>query len=487
MDTSEKKINELVANNPKGLVARAFDFAQKVHSDQRRKTGEPYFKHVLETAETLKNWKLDEVTVAAGLLHDSIEDAGVSLDTLRAEFGEEVSFIVDGVSKISRVKYRGVKSKAENMRKLILALAQDLRVIFVRLADRLHNMRTLFALPTQKQKRIALETLEIYAPLAYRLGMQQVSGELQDLAFPYLFPDEYRRLNELIPAKYEERLNYLEKIKPEIETALTIHGMDSFEINFRAKRYSSIYRKLVNHNWDIDQIYDLAAVRVIVNTVADCYAVLGIIHEKWPPLPGRIKDYIAMPKPNGYKSLHTTVIGPQGKIVEFQIRTREMHEENELGIAAHWLYQQAKIGEKVSPRQLTKEIKWVQQMRDWQETFRHESGAADFIQAMKIDFLKDRIFVVTPAGDVIDLPAGSTPIDFAYHIHSEIGNSAIGARVNGKIARLDSELKSGDMVEILTQKNKKPSEKWLKFVKTAMARHYIKSALKLKNKILENK
>jgi len=483
MSMSEEAINQLIANNPRGLVARAFNFAQRIHSGQKRKTGEPYFNHLLETAETLMSWKLDEVTIAAGLLHDSIEDAGVSLDALRKEFGEEVAFIVDGVSKISRVKYRGVKSKAENMRKLILALAQDLRVIFVRLADRLHNMKTLFALPPQKQKRIALETDEIYAPLAYRLGMQQVSGELQDLAFPYLFPEEYKRLDKLVPAKYEERLNYLERIKPEIETLLREGGISSFEINFRAKRYRSIYKKLVTHDWDIDQIYDLAAVRVIVKTVADCYAALGIIHEKWPPLPGRIKDYIAMPKPNGYKSLHTTVIGPQEKIVEFQIRTREMHEEDELGIAAHWLYQQAKNGEKVAPRRLTKEIKWVQQMRDWQETFKRESGtAADFIQAMKIDFLKDRIFVITPAGDVIDLPAGSTPVDFAYHIHSEIGNSAIGARVNGKIAPLDAELKSGDMVEILTQKNKKPSEKWLKFVKTAMARHYIKSALKIKKK-----
>ena len=318
-------LKELVKQNPEGLIARAFRFAERAHAGQKRKSGDPYVSHTIAVAEILESWRLDEVTIAAGLLHDTVEDGGVPLETIKKNFGEEVAFIVDGVSKLGKIKYRGASAKAENMRKMILALSQDLRVVFVKLADRLHNMRTLSALPPPKQKRIAMETDEIYAPLAYRLGMHSLSGELQDLAFPHLYPKENEWLHRTVESRYEERLKYLERIKPEVEKALADHRLKPSAMDFRAKRYGSLYKKLLRNNMDVERIYDLVAMRIIMNDVSDCYAALGVIHEKWPPLPGRIKDYIAVPKPNGYRSLHTTIIGPDEKIIEFQIRTREMH------------------------------------------------------------------------------------------------------------------------------------------------------------------
>jgi len=341
-------------------------------------------------------------------------------------------------------------------------------------------------LPSPKQKRIALETDEIYAPLAYRLGMQNLSGELRDLAFPYLHPSEYKWLREETGEKYGERRSYLEKIKPAVERALKDHNITPLAIDFRAKRWSSLYQKLLRHDMDIEKIYDLIAIRIIVKTVGDCYAALGAIHGHWPPLPGRIKDYIAMPKPNGYRSIHTTVIGPKEKIVEIQIRTEEMHNEDENGIAAHWLYDQAHSRkEKMSPQKVTEEVSWVQQLRRWQaKLFGDRGNLNEFADAMKVDFFKDRIFAVTPKGDVIDLPYGATPVDFAYQIHSEIGDSCVGAKINNKIVPLNTRLMSGDLVQIITQKNKKPSEDWLKFVKTANAREHIKVALKQKRSVV---
>lgn len=482
-------IEEIVKENPRGLIARAYKLAKEAHSGQKRESGEPYFEHVLETAEILNRWHLDEPTIAAGLLHDVVEDTKISIEQIRQEFGEEIAFLVNGLTKLKeKVRYRHTsEARVENLRKMIIALSEDLRVVFIKLADRLHNMRTLSALPPARQKRIAQETSEIYAPLAYRLGMQNLSGELQDLAFPYLYPAESKWLRENMKERYEERMAYLRKIKPEVDLLLKKHTISPIAIDFRAKRYSSLYQKLLRHNMDIERIYDLVAMRIIVETVSQCYAVLGAIHEKWPPLPGRIKDYIAMPKPNGYRSLHTTVIGPENRIIEFQIRTQEMHEENENGIAAHWIYEQKrnKEGGRMDPMKLTKEIQWVQQLRNWQKKYLESSASPDdFLKAMKIDFFRDRIFAITPAGEVIDLPVGSTPIDFAYQIHSEIGDSCVGAKVNGQIVPLDYELHSGDVVQILTQKGKKPAEDWLKFVKTSIAREHIKSALKQKNRLL---
>ncbi|MBI4094393.1 MAG: TGS domain-containing protein, partial [Candidatus Liptonbacteria bacterium] len=350
----------------------------------------------------------------------------------------------------------------------------------VKLADRLHNMKTLAALLPQKQKRIALETAEIYAPIAYRLGMQQVSGTLEDLAFPYLHPREYHWLLRQVKEQYKKREAYLARIKPAVESLLKTVGVKPLFIDFRAKRYSSLYKKLLRYDMDIEKIHDLVAFRIVVGTVRDCYAVLGVIHKQWRPLPGRIKDYIASPKPNGYQSLHTTVIGPEEKIMEFQIRTEAMHREAELGIAAHVLYKERRgfFRRKRATAPL-EEIGWVRALREWMERFsRRGEQAGDMVDAMKVDFFKDRIFTLTPKGDVLDLPLGATPVDFAYHIHTDIGNACVGAKVNGAIVPLQAPLRSGDMVEILTQKNKRPSEGWLKFAKTTMAREHIRAALR---------
>ena len=480
-------IKDIIKQDPQGVIAKAYAFAEKAHKGQKRKSGEPYFVHPLATANILMEWKLDNATIAAGLLHDTVEDTGITVSDIKREFGDEIAFLVDGMTKLGTIKYRGVENKAENMRKMILALSQDLRVVFIKLADRLHNMRTLAALPPAKQKRIALETDEIYASLAYRLGMQNVSGELQDLAFPYLNPKEHQWLLSTTKEQYEKRLAYLEKIKPEIDALLEKNGIAPAQIDFRAKRYGSLYKKLLRHDMDIGKIYDLVAMRIIVGTISECYAVMGILHEQWPPLPGRIKDYIAMPKPNAYRSLHTTLIGPDEKILEFQIKTKEMHEENEHGVAAHWIYKQNASGKKVSGKAAAEEVAWVQQLQSWQEHFSgKEIDSDDFMSAMKIDFFKERIFAITPRGDAIDLPAGATPVDFAYHIHSEIGDACAGAKVNGAIVPLDHELRSGDLVEIIMQKGKRPSEAWLQFVKTNVARERIRASMRTKNRLISS-
>jgi GTP pyrophosphokinase len=483
-------LKDFIKKNPNNIVAKAYAFAENAHRGQKRMSGEPYFNHVVATATILHDWHMDDTTVAAGLLHDTVEDTGTPLETIKKEFGDEVSFLVDGVTKIGHAKYRGTEHRAENMRKMVLAISQDLRVVFIKLADRLHNMQTLGALPPQKQKRIALETSEIYAPLAYRMGMYNLSGELEDIAFSYLLPKEYEWLIETTKEQYAERLAYLQSIQPEITALLKKHSIVPIAIDFRAKRYSSLYKKLLKHDMDIANIHDLIAMRIIVRTVPECYAVLGVIHEVWPPVPGRIKDYIAMPKPNSYRSLHTTVVGPMGKIVEFQIRTKAMHEESEHGIAAHWIYKEH--DRKNFPRRLiAKEIAWVNQLKQWQKRIFTSAGSGDanskkFLKSMKIDFFKDRIFAITPRGEVIDLPTGATPIDFAYSIHSEIGDEATGAKVNDASVPLSHELKSGDMVEIVTQKGKKPSEAWLAFAKTATAQNHIRTALREKNERFKN-
>ncbi len=486
-------LQQSAETNPQSLIGRAYQFAERAHAGQKRKSGDPYFTHALATAETLQRWRMDEATIAAGLLHDVVEDTPVTEEELRKAFGEEIVFLVNGVTKLSRIKYRGAEAKVENLRKMIMAISQDLRVVFIKLADRLHNMQTLWALPPIKQKRISLETNEIHATIAYRLGMWELSGELQDLAFPYLHPTEYKWLKETVADEYENRLKYLESIKPVLEEALKNAGLASPKIDFRAKRYYSLYQKLLRYDMDIGKIYDLVALRLILETIPECYAALGIIHQHWPPLPGRIKDYIAMPKPNNYRSLHTTVIGPEGKCIEIQLRTKEMHDENEFGVAAHWLYKEHTHGRETAEGQhwskkLADSLSWLTQLRDWQQKYsRRETNPKEFLEAMKIDFFKDRIFAITPKGDVIDLPAGATPIDFAYHIHTEIGDTAIGCRVNGSIVPLNHELRSGDVVEIITQKNKKPSEDWLKFVKTAGARDHIRVGLREKRDILSQR
>ncbi len=463
------------------FIKHAFEFSKAAHTGQKRESGESYFNHSFETALKVAQWQLDYQTIAAALLHDVIEDGeGVDSEKIKSEFGEEVAFLVEGVTKLGRLKYRTPEEKqAENIRKMLLAISHDIRVIIIKLADRLHNMKTLQYKPPQKQKRIALETYEIYAPLAYRLGMTGFAGEIEDLAFHYLYPKEYQWLLENVKERFEERERYLEKVEPVLRKSLKENSIEPLKIDFRAKRYSSLYKKLLRNDMNLDQIYDLIALRVVVKTIEDCYAVLGIVHNLWPPLPGRIKDYIALPKPNGYRSLHTTIFCLDNRPTEIQIRTLEMHEEAENGIAAHWAYEQKKGTKDYLDRRVSfadrNELIWVQQLKNWQKDF---LDPEDFLKSLKIDFFKDRIFAITPKGEVVDLPAGATPIDFAYAIHSTVGDECVGVKINGKISPLDYQLQSGDMVEILMQKSKRPSESWLRFAKTDQAKRKIKYGLK---------
>lgn len=461
------------------LIERAYRFAERAHAGQKRKSGEPYLAHVYAVSLQLLRWRMDADTVAGGLLHDVAEDTAHSKEDIRREFGDEIAFLVDGVTKLGTLKYREASGKAENLRRLILAVSRDIRVIFIKLADRLHNMKTLSYLPPAAQMRIALETSEVYAPLAYQLGMQGVAGELEDLAFHYLHREEYDWLVKRVKKTYGEREKYLERVKGVLRSALADQNTHPVSIDSRAKRYGSLYKKLLRYDMDLDQIYDLVAVRVIVKTVEECYAVLGAIHQLWPPMPGRIKDYISLPKPNGYRSLHTTVFCVDRKPTEFQIRTKQMHEESENGIAAHWAYQMSKQGKAYRKRRAIsadqQEAAWVAKLRSWNKEY---ADPEEFVSALKIDFLGDRIYVLTPKGTVLDLPTGATPIDFAYAIHTDVGHSCVGARVNGKIVPLTHQLQSGDFVEVLTQKNKKPSDSWLSFVKTDRAKKKIRALFK---------
>jgi len=471
-----------------GVVRRAFLFAENAHKDITRASGEPYIVHPLAVANFVREWGLDENSIAAALLHDVIEDTSYTQKDLEKIFGAEIAEIVDGMTKLRNFKY-GENPDAENIRKLILSFGKDLRVILIKLADRYHNMMTLKYKSPEKQKEIAWETIEIYAPIAYRLGMQKLSGELEDLSFPFLYEEEYRWLIENVKERHEERVLYAERLKSILYKILGEAHITPVTIDSRAKRYYSLYRKLMRNDMDLDKIYDLVAVRVIVNTVEECYGVLGVIHNHWSPLPRRFKDYIAVPKSNGYRSLHTVVSALENKIIEIQIKTEEMHRENEFGIAAHWAYEQTKkdLTQKTKGWrgvQNKKELLWVQQLQNWQNKFADQQ---DFLESLKIDFFKERIFVLTPKNDVIDLPARSTPVDFAYHIHSEIGNQCTGAKVNGKIVPLDYELHSGDVIEVSTQKGKKPSEDWLRFIKSSMAKKYVRSSLRTKDRKLQTK
>lgn len=463
------------------FIKRAYEFAARAHGKQKRKSGEPYIVHPIATATRLLDMGLDTPTIAAALLHDTIEDTNCTKEDIAKLFGDDIAFMVEGITKLKKIKYKGSKRSAESLRKMFLAIAEDIRIVLLKLVDRLHNMETLRFVAPEKQKRIALETLEIYAPLAYRLGMGELSGRLEDLAFPYTHPQEYRWLMENTKERYEEWNRYVEETKPIIAEKLTAEKIPFTNIHARAKRYYSLYKKLLKYDMDLSKVLDIVAIRVIVPTVADCYATMGAVHKFWRPLPGKIKDYISLPKPNGYQSLHTTVFGPRGRLVEIQIRTPAMHEEAEHGIAAHHAYAEFK---KERPNASEKErvfgmqkkrFAWIQQLRDWQKDFETPD---EFLESLRIDYFKDRIFVVTPAGDVIDLPEGSTPVDFAYHVHSDIGNTAVGAKVNGNMRPLHYELRNGDVVEVITQKNKKPNQTWLSFVKSPIARKRITTFLK---------
>lgn len=470
LDTLLKIAHKYNPNADLDLIKKAYFFAEKAHEGQKRATGDPYIIHSLNTAITLAELGLDSTTIAAGLLHDAPEDTKVSIEEINKEFGEEIGNIVMRVTKLGTIKYRGMERYIENLRKMFIAMAEDIRVIFIKFADRLHNLRTLYALPKDKQKRIAEETLEIYAPIASRLGMSELKGKLENLAFSYVYPEEFTKLNHLISQEYEDRSKLLSKIKITLAEHLKDANINFISIKGRTKHLYSIYKKLLRHDREILKIHDIVALRIILENVNDCYATLGIIHQLWKPLKGRIKDYIAQPKPNGYKSLHTTVFCEK-ETVEFQIRTAKMDEEAEYGIAAHWYYDQ-----KGSNKPDKQAIRWMEEINSWRKEVEENK---QYLDSLKIDVFQNRIFVFTPKGDVIDLPEESTPIDFAYHIHTDIGNKCIASRINDHIAQLDTKLKSGDMIEIIIDPKKKgPNRNWLKFVKTNLAKTRIKNETK---------
>lgn len=474
--TAEQIIDKVKKNNPKAdldLLRLACDFAQNAHKGQKRQTGEPYIEHSFHTAFILAQIKSDLSTIIAGLLHDVPEDTEHSIEEVEKNFGQEVADLVRGVTKIGKIKYRGIERYVESLRKMFLSMSTDLRVILIKFADRLHNLRTLDALPEDKRRRIAQETLEIYAPIAGLLGIWRLKWQMEDLSFKYLYPEEFKKIEYKFEVEERaERNKYIQRIKNTLSKKLKEEKIEH-TITGRFKHLYSIYQKMRAKDRKFDEIYDVFALRVIVNSIPDCYKTLGIIHSMWKPKPERFKDYVALPKPNGYRSIHTTVYAEEGKATEFQIRTREMDEEAHYGIAAHWYYKEQKQGKKFSQKQ----PRWIKEILELQA---NTKNSLDFIKQVKFDVFRDRIFVFTPKGDVYDLPEDAAPVDFAYAVHTDIGNKCVSALINNKMAPLDAKLKSGDSVEIIIDKNRRaPNRDWLKFVKTQKARNKIRQYSKL--------
>ncbi len=467
------------------IIQKAYEYAKEKHGDQLRKSGEPYIIHPLQVAYTLATLGMDDNTICAALLHDVLEDTDATYTDLEKEFNSEVAYMVDGVTKLGKLKYASVEEQqVENYRKMFLAMGKDIRVILIKLADRLHNMRTLKYLSRDRQIAIAKETMELYAPLANRLGVYSLKWELEDLSFKYLYPEDFREIVEGIDKKREERLKFIELIMDQIKAELKKQKIDA-EVTGRAKHLYSIYRKMKRDNSTLDQIYDLFALRIIVNSVKDCYAALGIVHDLYNPMPGRFKDYIAVPKPNMYQSLHTTLIGPKGTPFEVQIRTWDMHRVAEYGIAAHWAYKESSFfsGKKANVKVEEDKLAWVRETLEWQSEMQDPE---EFMQTLKKELFEDEVYVFTPKGAIKVLPKGATPIDFAYQIHEQIGHHMVGCKINSKMMPIITPLKSGDIVEILTSdQSKGPSRDWLKFVKSSGARNKILSWFK-KNQREEN-
>ncbi len=475
----EKLVTKVEQYNPHAdmsLIIKAYSFGDAAHEGQFRNSGEKFFIHPFHVAMILADLNMDTATIVAGLLHDVIEDTDISYEDIVREFGVEIADLVEGVTKLKKLKYKTKQeNQAENLRKMVLAMSKDIRVIIVKLADRLHNMRTLEYMTDNKKKEKAIETLEIYAPLAHRLGISKIKWELEDLSLRYLEPEKYYELVDKVSRKRRERENYIQDIIETLKKQLDDMKIHC-EISGRPKSFYSIYKKMEMQGKDFEEIFDLTAIRILVDSIKDCYGVLGIVHTLWKPLPGRFKDYIAMPKPNMYQSLHTTVIGPEGEIFEVQIRTYEMHKTAEYGIAAHWKYKEGVT----KAESFDNKLAWLGQLLEWQNDLKDPK---DFMETLKIDFFTDEVFIFTPRGDVINLPEGSTPIDFAYRVHTDIGNSCVGAKINGRIVPLNYQLRNGNIVEIITSVNSSgPSRDWLKIVKSTQAKSKIRQWFKVKDK-----
>jgi GTP pyrophosphokinase len=496
--------SDTLAKEEETLIRSAYDFAKAAHEGHTRYSGEPYFIHPAAVAKTLAQYGMDAPTIAAGLLHDAIEDGRTTAEAVKEAFGPEVLFLVEGVTKLGTHRYRGAERHAESLRRLLVATAADIRVLIIKLADRYHNMQTLAHVPEAKRRRIALETIEIYAPIADRLEMGVMKKELEDLAFPYVDPDSYRHTLELRQSKTKETEAGLAKVRKTLRKELAKKGIADFRTDIRIKGLWSLYQKLARKKDDLSQIHDIAALRIIVPEADDCYSTLGVIHALYKPLPGRFKDYIAFPKPNGYQSLHTTILTPEAGIVEAQIRTRAMHQAAEYGIASHMAYKE--FGEAAKGRFAAFSFSWARSLlpsllrmrtktpdasragstpsksvpswlAELADAHAAVAGSEEFVEGLKEDFFSVRVFVFTPKGDVVDLPLGATPIDFAYAIHSDLGNHSAGAKVNGKLVTFDTELGNGDVVEIVRRESARPREKWLEVAKTALARRRIRLAL----------
>ncbi|HAN23562.1 MAG: bifunctional (p)ppGpp synthetase/guanosine-3',5'-bis(diphosphate) 3'-pyrophosphohydrolase [Microbacterium sp.] len=473
-DDVDQLVRTVRTHHPRGdlaVIERAYTVAERAHRDQKRQSGEPYITHPLAVAQVLADLGLGPKAIAAALLHDTVEDTDYSLDQLTAEFGDEVAMLVDGVTKLDKVKY-GESAQAETVRKMIVAMSRDIRVLLIKLADRLHNARTWGFVPPEKAQKKARETLEIYAPLAHRLGIQAIKSELEDLSFAVLHPKLYAEIESLVKQRTPQREQYVHSVIDSVDAdlrELRIRG----RVMGRPKQLYSVYQKMVVRGREFDDIYDLIGIRVIVATVRDCYAVLGSIHARWTPLPGRFKDYIATPKFNLYQSLHTTVIGPGGRTVEIQIRTNEMHQQAEYGVAAHWKYKERMSGSRTDDRTVDTDMAWLAHISDWQA---ETADPGEFLESLRFEIGAKEVYVFTPKGRVIGLPSGATPVDFAYAVHTEIGHRTMGAKVNGRLVPLESELNSGDVVEVFTSKNPdaSPSQDWLTFVKSTRARNKIR-------------
>ncbi len=471
-----KKIESYNPDTDQALIRRAYEYADKAHEGQKRNSGEPYIIHPLHVAYILAELKMDDATIAAGLLHDVLEDTDISYEKMEEDFGKEITTLVDGVTKLKRIASRSkIDNQVDNYRKMVMAMANDIRVIIIKLADRLHNLRTLDYKVREKQIEKARETIEIYVPIADRLGIYTFKSELEDLCLKYLNPEAYFEIADLVDKKLEDRQGDIKKIEKKLSDNLDKLKID-YQITGRPKTLYSIYKKMYQQDKSFDQIFDVTAVRVIVDSISDCYSVLGVVHTMWKPIPKRFKDYIAMPKPNMYQSLHTTVIADDGLTFEVQIRTWEMHRTAEFGIAAHWQYKEG--GKKKTD--FDKKLNWVRQLMEWQET---TTDANEFLETLKGDFFSDEVYVFSPRGDVVELPKGSIPIDFAYHIHTQVGNNCVGAKLDGKLVPLDTELENGNIVEIITSKNSLgPSRDWLNLVKSASARNKIKQFFRQANR-----